>query len=91
MKRNVKVVFAAVGASVVLYVSVFSYWWLSSPSYSVLRRGKSVRVVEFQYNSIFWHTGVVWYPALVFVEHVMGYRPISLVACGADSVARYEK
>lgn len=72
-----------------LYIGLFSFWWLRSPSHPWSAAGKPVRVVEFQYNALSWHTEPAWAPAFWFVEHVLGYRESGFVAMYERSVRVY--
>jgi hypothetical protein len=72
-RRNI----LAVSCSIVLigiYIGTFSYWWFSSPTKMMMIKGKQVRVVEFHYNSLLWHTEVIWVPAFLFVDNICGYK-----------------
>jgi hypothetical protein len=54
-------------------------------------QGKRVRIVEFQYNTLSFHTGVLWVPAFWFMEHVYGYQPGGYAAMFEHSIQLYAK
>ena len=74
-----------------IYVGVFSYWWLRSSSRLEAWQGKQVRVVEFQFNAVSWHTEPLWMPAFWFMEHVCGYERGGYAAMEEESVQSYAK
>ena len=73
------------------YVGVFASWWLQSPSRLEMWQGKQVRVVEFQFNAISWHTEPLWTPAFWFVEEICGYEPGPYAAMEELSVQFYAR
>ena len=74
-----------------VYVVVFSYWWLRSPSRVEAQQGKQVRIVEFQFNALSWHTEPLWIPAFWFMESVCGYEQGGYAAMEGQSVQLYVK
>lgn len=75
-----------------VYVGTFSYWWLRSPvKMTTTKSGRQVRVVEFQFNKVSWHTQIIWLPAFWFVEHICGYEEAGFAAMYDQSIQRYAK
>ena len=75
-----------------IYVGTFSYWWLRSPVKTMTAKsGRQVRVVEFQFNKVSWHTQIIWLPAFWFMEHVCGYKESGFAAMYDESVQLYAK
>jgi hypothetical protein len=73
------------------YVGVFSYWWQSSPVRVYTERGRQVRDVDIHYNAVFWHTDVLWIPAFWWMEHVHGYRYVSVAAMEEQTIVTYSR
>ena len=74
-----------------IYVGMFSYWWLRSPSRVETWQGRQVRVVEFQFNAVSWHTEPLWTPAFWFIEQICGYERGGYAAMEEQSVQLYAK
>ena len=73
------------------YVGTFSYWWLHSPTKELTIRGERVHEVQFTFNSISWHTQIIWLPAFWFMEHVCGYERVGFIAMYEHSIMVYSK
>ena len=73
-----------------VYVGTFSYWWQHSPVEHVTTSdGRHIRVVQFQFNKVSWHTQVIWLPAFAFMEHVYGYEKGGYAAMYDKSIMEY--
>ena len=90
--RRVLKISAVVIVLLAIYVATFSYWWVRSPAkLMTAKNGRKVRVVEFQYNAVLWHTYLLWIPAFWFVESFCGYEAGGFAAMEEHSVQRYAK
>ena len=79
------------GALLISYVTLFSIWWLRSPSKTITIDSRQVRIVHFRYTKFYYRTQVLWIPAHFVVEHVLGYEPVSLMAAESESILEYAK
>jgi hypothetical protein len=91
MTRRLRILLVSILGVLLLYSAVFAFWWLRSPSRVEIYQGKQVRIVEFQFNTVSWHTEPAWSPAFEFVEQVLGYEPSGYVARLEQSVQIYAK
>ena len=85
---------AAVGALLillVLYVAVFSCWWMSAKRKPVFIKGQWHVEVQVHQSSLMYYTQPVWKPAFWFVEHVGGYQYAGYTAAMEDSAFVFEK
>lgn len=90
--RRAAIISAVVLVLLLVYVSTFSYWWLRSPvKMTTTNSARQVRVVEFQFNKVSWHTQIIWVPAFWFMEHVCGYQEAGFAAMDDKSIMRYAK
>lgn len=75
-----------------LYVGTFWYWWQRSPvEHFTTKSGRKVRVVQFQFNKISWHTQILWLPAFSFMKTALGYKEGGFAAMDEESVMEYLK
>ena len=77
--------------ALVLYVSTFSYWWLTSPTKELVIQGHKVHEVQFTYNKVSYYTGPIWIPAFWFMQHVCGYEEVGFIAMYEKSIMVYSK
>jgi hypothetical protein len=91
MRRRVSILLGVCLTGCVMYVGTFSYWWLRSASYRYIEGGKRVHVVAFKWSKAYVRTEIMWAPAFLFVEHVLGYKRTGFVAMFEDSEEYYEK
>ena len=90
MKRWVKFGVAFL-AMLVIYISIFSYWWLTSSVTKQVVSGQQHIVVEVHQSDFMYHTQPVWEPAFWFMVHVGGYRYSGYIAEGEASRFVYLK
>jgi hypothetical protein len=74
-----------------IYIGIFSFWWLRSPSKNMVIQGQTIHEVQFAYNTISFHTYIFWAPAFWFMEHACGYEPVGYIAMEEKSIMVYVK
>jgi hypothetical protein len=89
MSRRARKFLIGSASMLAIYIGVFSYWWFQSPVTSRTLGGKEVRIVQFHFNTLSWHTQLLWQPAFWFVERVSGYERGGYVALEENSVIEY--
>ena len=90
MKTRTKIMMALL-CLVVIYISVFGYWWIGSKHESAVVNGKQMHGVRLHQSDLMSMTQPVWKPAFWFMESVCGYRYVGYVAEGEDSAFLFEK
>lgn len=75
----------------VAYVWSFVSWWNSGSVQVSNANGIQVNRVELKMTSVRWRSIYLWMPAMLFMEHVVGYKLVRQVAADEDSVYVFEK
>jgi len=73
------------------YTYSFASWWRSGSVQLGNVDGHQIQRVELRMTSFRWRTIYLWMPAILFMEHVIGYRMVRQVAAGEDSIYVYQK
>ncbi len=69
-----------------VYIWSFASWWNRGPSYAVtVMNGKPARCVELHMTPFRWRTLYLWYPAILYMKHVCGYKDGDTIAAAEDS------
>lgn len=73
------------------YIGIFAHWWQSSPTKVRVVSGKQVHYVSFHMTRFRWNTRLLWLPAFLFMEKIVGYEPVSMIAACHESIYTYAK
>jgi hypothetical protein len=73
------------------YIGIFGYWWHISPTKVRVVSGKQVHYVSFHMTRFRWNTRLLWLPAFVFMEKIVGYEQVSVIAASHESIYTYAK
>ena len=79
--------------TIVLYIGMFSYWWLRSETNTYPMGDRQRWEVRFEFNALTYHAAPVWAPAWWWMQKVCGYGygDWGIGPLASDTICTYAK